>query len=88
MVNPKMVCSYSSSCIDLLVALFNCQMKGCELRLRHIHQGEYVVMHDINIDRAEWKICHSCVDKLWMRGKPEKLKKVQHSTMYRTDESE
>ena len=45
-------------------------------------------MHEINLDGAERKICHNCVDKLWMVGKTEKLKKVQHRTVYRTDESE
>ena len=83
-----MVCSYSSSCIDLPVALVDCQMKGCELRLYHVCQGEYVAMHMINLDGAERKICHNCVDDIWMGGKPKKLKKVQHKTVYRTDESE
>ena len=45
-------------------------------------------MHEINLDRAERKIFHNCVDELWMGGKPNKLKKVQHSTVYRTDELE
>ena len=87
MVNPKMVCSYRSSCIDLPVALVDCQIKGCESRLHHIWQGGYVVMHEINLDGAERKICHNFVDELWMGSKPEKLKKVQHSTVYRTDGS-
>ena len=47
-----------------------------------------MAMHKINLDGADRKIFHCCVDKLWMEGKPEKLKKVQHSNMYRTDESE
>ena len=42
-------------------------------------------MHEINFDGAEWNICRNCVDKLWMGGKPKKLKKVQHSTLYKTD---
>ena len=41
-------------------------------------------MQDIDFDGAQLKICCDCIDKLWMVGKPEKLKKVQHSTMYRT----
>ena len=45
-------------------------------------------MHAINIDRAEFKICHNCVDEIWMGGKSKKLKMVQHSTVYRTDELE
>ena len=34
--NPKMVCSYRSSCLDLPVALVYFKMKGCELRLHHV----------------------------------------------------
>ena len=83
-----MVCSYRSSCLDLPVALADCQMMECESRLHHLCQGEYVAMHEINLDGAELKICRDCVDKLWMGGKPEKLKKMQHSTVYRTGESE
>ena len=78
-----MVCSYCSSCLDLPVALVDCQMKGCESCLHHVCQGEYVAIHEIDLDRAEWKICHNYVDELWMGGKPEKLKKVQHSILYR-----
>ena len=47
-----------------------------------------MAMHEIDIDGVERKICHNCVDKIFMGGKPEKLKKVQHRTMYRTEESE
>ena len=47
-----------------------------------------MAMHEINLDGAERKIFHNCVDEIWMGGKPDKLKKVQHSTVYRTDESE
>ena len=47
-----------------------------------------MAMYEIDIDGAERNICHNCVDKIWMGGNPEKLKKVQHSTVYRTDESE
>ena len=42
-------------------------------------------MHDIDIDGAERKICRDCVDKLQMGGKPEKLKKLGHSNVYRTE---
>ena len=45
-------------------------------------------MHDIDFDGSELKICCDCVEKLWMGGNPEKLKKVQHSTVYRTYELE
>ena len=37
---------------------------------------------------TEQKICCDCVDNLWMGGKPEKLNKVGHSTVYRTEKSE
>ena len=88
MANLKVVCFYRSSRLDLPVALVDCQMKGCELRLHHVCQREYVAIHAIDLDRAEPKIFHNCVDELWMEGKPKKLKKVQHSTVYRTDKSE
>ena len=51
-------------------------------------RGGYVAMHEIKLDGAERKICRDCVDKLWMGGKPKKLKMVQHRTVYRTDELE
>ena len=88
MMNPKMVCSYRSSCLELPVALVDFQMRGCELRLNHVCQGEYVAIHEIDLDGAERKICRNCVDELWMGDKPEKLKKVQHRTVYRTEELE
>ena len=88
MANPKMVCSCRSSCLDLPVALVDCQMKGCESRLHLVCQTGYVDMHEINLDGEELNIYRNCVDELWMGGKPDKLKKVQHSTEYRTDELE
>ena len=88
MVNPKMVCSYRYSFLDLPVALVDCQTKGYELHLHHVCQGRYVAMHAIDLDRAERKIFHNCVDELWMEGKPKKLNMVQHSTVSRMDKSE
>ena len=79
-----MVCSYRCSCLDLPVALVYCQMKGSESRLYHLYQGGHVAMHEIDIDRADRRIFRDCVDKLWMGGKTEKLKKVQHITVYST----
>ena len=70
------------------MALVDCQMKGCESRLHHVCQGEYVAMHEIKLGVSERKIFHDCVDEIWMGGKPKKFKKVQNSTVYRTDESE
>ena len=46
-----------------------------------------MAMNEIYLERAERNICHNCVDELWMGGKAEKLKKVQHSTVYRMDGS-
>ena len=76
-----MLCSYRSSYLDLSVALVGFQMKGCELRLRHICQREYVAMYEIDLDRMVLKICCNCVDKIWMGGKSEKWNKVKHSTV-------
>ena len=45
-------------------------------------------MREIDPYVAERKICHNCVDEIWMGGKPKKLKKVQHSTLYKTDKSD
>ena len=66
MVNPKMVCYYCSYCLDLPMALVDGQMKGCEYRLYHVCQGGYVAMHAINLEIAERKIFHNCVDEIWM----------------------
>ena len=83
-----MVCSYSSSFINLTVALVDFQVEGCASRLHYVCQGEYVAMHDIDLDGAERKICCDCVDELWMGGKPEKLKKVGYITVYKKNELE
>ena len=88
MANPKMVCSYRYSCLDLPVALVDFQMKGCKSRLHHVCQGGYVAMNDIDIDGVEQKICLNCFDEIWMRGNHEKLKNVKYSTVYRTDQLE
>ena len=55
------------------MALVDCQMKGCESRLHHVCQGEYVAMHEIDLDGSELEICRNCVDEIWMGGKPEKF---------------
>ena len=55
-----MVCSYRSSCIDLPVTLVDFQMKECELRLHHVCQGEYVDIHEINLDGAELNFSLFC----------------------------
>ena len=83
-----MVCSYRYSCLDLPVVLFDCQGEGCTSHLHHVCQGEYVAMHDIDPDETEPKICHDCVDEIRMEGKTDKLKKVEHNTVYRTEESD
>ena len=58
------------------MALVDCQIKGCELRLHHIYQGEYVAMHEIHLDGEELNVFNNCIDRISMGGKPEKLKKV------------
>ena len=70
------------------MALVDCHMKGCKLRLHHVCQGLYVDIHDINLNGAELNICRDCVDDIWMGGKPDKLKNVQDSTVYSTIESD
>ena len=70
------------------MVLVDFQMKGCHLHLNHVCKGEYVAMYEIDPDGAELKIFRKCVDEIWMVGKPEKLKKVQHKTVYKTDELE
>ena len=47
-----------------------------------------MAMYEIDVDGAERKICHNCVNEIWMGGKPEKLNNVQHSTLYKMDELE
>ena len=83
-----MVRSYHSSYLDLPVTFVDCQVEGCASRLHHVYQGGYVAMHEINLDEAEQKIFRDCIDKLWIGGKPDKLNKVGHSTVYRMDKSE
>ena len=70
------MCSYRYFRLDLPVVLVDCQTKGCESRLHHVCQGEYVAMRAIDLDGAERNICHNCVDELWMGGKTKKLKKL------------
>ena len=47
-----------------------------------------MVLDYIYFDEVERKICCNCVDDLRVRVKPETLKKVGYSTVYRTDKSE
>ena len=88
LTNPTMVCSYHYSCLDLPVALVDCQVEGCPLRLHRDCQGEYVILNNIDFDGVERKIFCDCVDKIRGRGKSETLKKVGDSTVYGTEESE
>ena len=83
-----MVGTYRSSCLGLPVTLVDCQMKGCESRLHHVCQGEYVDMHEIKLDGSERKICRECIDDLRMGGNFEKSKMMQVSTVYRMNELE
>ena len=47
-----------------------------------------MAMREICLDGAERKICLGFVDDLHMGGKPDKLKKMGHVTVYRRDKSE
>ena len=47
-----------------------------------------MAIHEIDFDGEKQKICHDCVDEIWMGGKPDKLKKLGHSHVYRTKKSE
>ena len=80
--NPTMVCSYRYYCIDLPVAIVDCQVEGCLPRLHHVCQGVYVILNDIDFGGAEQKICRDCVDELRGRGESETLKKVGYKTVY------
>ena len=79
--NPKIVCSYHHSCIDLPMALVDFQAEGCLLRLHHVCQGEYVVLNGINFDGAEPKICRDCAENLREWEKSETLKMVGDRTI-------
>ena len=50
--------------------------------MHHVCQGEYVILNDIDFDKAEQNICCNCVDDLWGQGKSEKLNKMGDSTLY------
>ena len=69
--NPKMVCSYRSSCIDLPVVLVHFQVGGCPSRLHKVCQWEYVAMNVIDLDGGEQKIFRDCVDEIHGQGKSE-----------------
>ena len=69
MTNPTMVCSYCSSCIDVLVELLDCPVKGCPLRLHHVCQERYAAMNEINIDGGERKNFRDCADKIRVQYK-------------------
>ena len=44
--------------------------------------------HEININGAERNIFRDCVEEIRMGGNPEKLKKLEHITVYRREEYE
>ena len=79
--NPKMLCSYSSSCIDLPVALVDFQVEGFPSHLHQVYKGGYVAVNEINVDTGERNICCDCVDKIRGQGKSETLNKVVDSTV-------
>ena len=81
------MCSYRYSCLDLPVVLVYCHMEGCPLCLHHVCQGCYVVFDDIEIHRAERRICCDCVDELQGWIKSDMLKKVVDKNVNGTYES-
>ena len=78
LTNPTMAFYYHYSCMNLTVVLVGFQMEGCAPRLKHVFQGEYVDMHEIDLDGAEQNICRDCVDDIWMGCQPDKLTNVVH----------
>ena len=52
LANLKIVCYCRYSCFQLPVALADFHMEGYESRLHHAYQGEYMDMHEINLDGA------------------------------------
>ena len=57
-MNPTMMaCSYRSSFLDLPVALVDCQVEGCPMRLHHVFKVSFLLLNYIDFDRGERKIC-------------------------------
>ena len=48
-------------------------------------RGGGVDMHEIDLGGEEGNISCDCVGKIWMGGKPDKLRNVGHSNVYSTD---
>ena len=46
------------------MAIVDFTVEVCASRLHHVYQGDYVDMHEIDLDRAELKIFHDCVGEL------------------------
>ena len=69
LTNPTLVCSYRSSCIDLPVELFDCQVEGRTLCLYRVFQGGYVILNGIDFEGGEQKIFCDCVDDLGREGR-------------------
>ena len=86
--NLTIVCSCRSFCIDLPVALVDCQAEGCPSRLHHVCQGGYVVLHDIDFEGAERKICHHFFDDLRVWVNSEAFNNLLYSTLYGMDVTE
>ena len=67
-----MVCSYSSSCLDLPVALVNFQVKVLPLSLYQVCQGYYVLLNDIDFEGGERNICPNCVGNIGRGGESQR----------------
>ena len=79
------MCHYHSSCLELTVALVDCQLDDFPLLLHHVCQRGCVLLNYIDFDRAERNFCCDCVDKIWVRVKSDTLKKVGDITVYGMD---
>ena len=63
-MNPKTVCFYHYSCLDLPMEIFDCWLGDCPFLLHLVCQGGYAPLYDIYFEVGEKKTCHDCVGKL------------------------
>ena len=70
------------------MALVDFLVEGRPSSLRHICQGEYVAMNEIDLDRGEQNIFRNYVDEIQGRGKSKTLNNMGSSTVYGTGKLE
>ena len=87
MTNPKMVCYCRYSCLDLSVALVDCQVEGRPSSLQNVCQGRVVILNYIDFEGGELNICRDCVDDLWGGGQIREIEEGESVTfpMYQYD---